>query len=102
MGFLSPKSDIRKKELKELISLSRTFVILDTPYRLKTVLSDIEAILPERDIFIGFNLTMEDEIQFRGTAKIILEKIRDISGDENFKGEYVIVVSKEIIRHNEN
>jgi 16S rRNA (cytidine1402-2'-O)-methyltransferase len=102
LGFLSPKSDIRKKELKELISLSRTFVILDTPYRLKTVLSDIEAILPERDIFIGFNLTMEDEIQFRGTAKIILEKIRDISGDENFKGEYVIVVSKEIIRHTEN
>ena len=44
---------------------------------------------------------MEDEIQFRGTAKIILEKIKDISGDENFKGEYVIVVNKEILKHTE-
>jgi 16S rRNA (cytidine1402-2'-O)-methyltransferase len=101
MGFLSPKSDIRKKELKDLNRLDRTFVILDTPYRLKTVLIDIELIMPEREIFIGFNLTMENEMQFRGNAKQVLEQINNISGEGNFKGEYVIVINKIYDKHTE-
>lgn len=101
MGFLSQKSDIRKKELKELTRLNRTFVILDAPYRLKAVLTDIESILPERDIFIGFNLTMEDEIQFRGNAKQILEQISEMTNEGNLKGEYVIVINKFYDKHTE-
>jgi 16S rRNA (cytidine1402-2'-O)-methyltransferase len=101
LGFLSPKSDIRKKELRDLDKLNRSFVILDTPYRLKTVLSDIELIMPERDIFIGFNLTMDSELHFRGNAHQILEQINEIAGEGNLKGEFVIVINKLYDKHSE-
>ena len=81
--------------------LNRSFVILDTPYRLKTVISDIDLIMPNRDIFIGFNLTMDDEKHFRGNAKQILGQINEIAGEGNLKGEFVIVINKLYDKHSE-
>lgn len=91
IGFLSPKSDIRKNELYDLKSLNKVFVLLEAPYRLKQILTDISEAFPERQVFIGFDLTMPNEKKFRGTAKKILSEI----GDENLKGEFVIVIDKE-------
>ena len=99
MGFLSQKSDIRKRKLQELKNLDKTFVILDTPYRLKAVLNDISEILPERELFIGFNLTMEEEKHFRGRAKEIIDEIDTITSGGNLKGEFVIVINKPNDKH---
>jgi len=101
LGFLSPKTDIRKKELKEISKLNKTSVILDTPYKLKTVLKDISEILAEREIFIGFDLTMETEKQLRGKANQILEEIEKYSEDKNLKGEFIIVINKQDDKHTE-
>lgn len=90
LGFLSPKSDIRKKEIYSLKNLNKVFVLLEAPYRLKQILTDLAEVFPERQIFIGFDLTMPTEKKFRGTAKDILSQI----GEENLKGEFVIVVDK--------
>jgi 16S rRNA (cytidine1402-2'-O)-methyltransferase len=94
LGFLSPKTEIRKKELKELSRLEKTSVILDTPYKLRTVLKDISEIMPERNIFLGFDLTMDSEKQFRGTANEIIAKIENMTEGKNLKGEFVIVINK--------
>lgn len=91
IGFLSPKTEIRKRELSGLKKLDRSFVLMDTPYRLKALLEDIKITFPERRICIGFNLTTESEKIFRGTAGEVLNYI----GEENLKGEFVIIINKE-------
>ncbi|MCX7610920.1 MAG: SAM-dependent methyltransferase, partial [Ignavibacterium sp.] len=40
-GWLSPKKEIRRKQLQELKVRKYTTVIMDTPYRLKTLLEDV-------------------------------------------------------------
>lgn len=94
LGFLSPKKEIREKELIELKNIERTFIVLDTPYRLTTLLNDINKHLPARNLFLGINLTMNNEMQLRGIADKILSNLTDISPDKKFKGEFVVVVDK--------
>lgn len=89
-GFLSPKSDIRKSELKALTKLERSIVLLEAPYRLKQVLSDISATFTSRRTFVAFDLTQSSETLFRGTSEDILNQI----GEENLKGEFVIIIDK--------
>ena len=94
IGFLSPKKDTRRKELSELTNLKRTFIIIDTPYRLTSVLKDLNVFFPKRKIFIGFNLTMNNEMQLRGFTSEILDHIEEITEGKKLKGEFVIVVDK--------
>lgn len=89
-GFLSPKKDIRKEELSRLAHFERPVVIMEVPYRLNAILEDISDALGERNIFVGFDLTMQTEKQFRGSAGSILMKI----GDNKLKGEFVIIIDK--------
>ncbi|MBS1518518.1 MAG: 16S rRNA (cytidine(1402)-2'-O)-methyltransferase [Bacteroidetes bacterium] len=96
-GFLSPKADIRKKQMKDFSASERVSVILDAPYRLKAVLKDIDEVFGERRIFVAFNVTQKSEKKFRGTARIILEEI----GEENLKGEFVIVIDKYNDKHDD-
>jgi|WetSurMetagenome_2_1015567.scaffolds.fasta_scaffold337527_2 16S rRNA (cytidine1402-2'-O)-methyltransferase len=94
LGFLSPKKEIREKELRDLNNIERTFVVLDTPYRLTTLINDIKQFLPARNLFLGINLTMNNEMQLRGTADKILSDLTELSPDKKFKGEFVLVVDK--------
>ena len=89
-GFLSPKSEIRKKELQSLKYLKRTIVLMEAPYRLKAILQDIKDIFVHRKIFVAFDLTMQSEKKFRGTASEILDTI----GEDNLKGEFLILIDK--------
>ena len=93
IGFLSQKKDIRKKELQNLSSVQRTFVLLETPYRLNALLSDISRELPDRELFIGLDLTTNNELHLRGNASSILSQLSE-SQNEKLKGEFVIVVRK--------
>jgi len=89
-GFLSPKAEERKRELAHIKYLDKVFVLMDAPYRLKALLKDIGEIFEQRKIFVAFNVTMEDERKFRGAAGDILDQI----GEENLKGEFVVIVDK--------
>lgn len=90
MGFLSPKSEIRKKELNDIKYFKRIIVLMEAPYRLKSILQDISDIFGQRRIFVAFDLTMQSEKKFRGTAAEILETI----GEEKLKGEFIIIIDK--------
>lgn len=88
-GWLSPKKERRRAELKQLMQERRTIVLMDTPYRLLPLLRDLaETFASTRRICIAFNLTMPDEQMFYGTA---LELYQQFSSKE-IKGEYVIVI----------
>jgi 16S rRNA (cytidine1402-2'-O)-methyltransferase len=88
-GFLSPKAEIRKSELKTIKNFEKVIAIFEAPYRLRQVLEDINQYMPERDLFIGVNLTTPAEMQLRGKASEILNSL-----EEKFKGEFVIIINK--------
>jgi len=88
-GFLSPKSDRRKTELRALRSETRTMILMDTPYRLVPLLKDVGEILGgDRKVAVAFNLTLPDENIFRGSAAELAAGF----GAERRKGEFVLVV----------
>ena len=90
LGFLSPKAEIRISELEKLKHLDKVIALMDAPYRLKAVLNDIDKVFQERKIFVAFDITMIEERKFRGSAREILDEI----GENNLKGEFVIIIDK--------
>ena len=48
-GWLSPKSDIRKKELLKLKTIKELIVIMETPYRLAAILTDVSKVFSTED-----------------------------------------------------
>lgn len=96
-GFLSPKNDIRKNEIHNLKSEDNVIVILEAPYRLRQILEDFKLIVPDRNLFVGCDLTTEKELQFRGNASEILNQL-----EENYKAEFVIVLDKIYFKKNDN
>jgi 16S rRNA (cytidine1402-2'-O)-methyltransferase len=88
-GWLSPKKDRRRAELRQLLKERRTIVLMDTPYRLAPLLRDLaETFGTARRICIAFNLTLADEQMFYGTAIELQRKL----ADKEMKGEFVIVI----------
>lgn len=89
-GWLSPKSDIRKKELLRLKSIKELIVLMETPYRLKTILTDLSKTFgTSTQIVVAFDLTLPAEKFFRGTTSEILK----IVSEKNLKGEFVLLIN---------
>lgn len=89
-GWLSPKKEIRRQQLHKLKSINEVIVILDTPYRLKSLMTDIVRVLGGKiPVVVAFQLTMKDEKFYRGTAEQILKQVET----ENLKGEFVLIVN---------
>jgi 16S rRNA (cytidine1402-2'-O)-methyltransferase len=88
-GWLSPKKERRRAELRQLLRERRTIVLMDTPYRLLPLLRDLAETFGEtRRICVALNLTLPDEKIHRGTP-VRLQKELAAGGT---KGEFVIVV----------
>lgn len=89
-GWLSPKKDIRRKQLFDLRKRRETIILMDTPYRLKTLLSDIVKLMGERTpVVLAYELTKEKEKFYRGTALNVF----NAAEKENLKGEFVLIVN---------
>jgi 16S rRNA (cytidine1402-2'-O)-methyltransferase len=86
-GFLSRISEERENEITQLAKVRKTVVLLDTPYRLKIILEAFAKIIPERNAYIGMNLTMPSETHHYGTFQELYSKLKN----EKFKAEYVLV-----------
>jgi 16S rRNA (cytidine1402-2'-O)-methyltransferase len=90
-GWLSPKKDIRRKQLLDLKKRKETIVLMDTPYRLKTLMTDVVKILGANiPCVLAFELTKSGEKFYRGNAGNILKH----ADKENLKGEFVLILYK--------
>ncbi|PJA98407.1 MAG: 16S rRNA (cytidine(1402)-2'-O)-methyltransferase [Ignavibacteriales bacterium CG_4_9_14_3_um_filter_30_11] len=88
-GWLSPKKDIRRQQLFKLKSIKEVIVLMDTPYRLKSLMFDIVKMLGKNiPVVVAFELTMKGERFYRGTAESILKQVEA----KNLKGEFVLIV----------
>ncbi|NLV68854.1 MAG: 16S rRNA (cytidine(1402)-2'-O)-methyltransferase [Spirochaetes bacterium] len=87
-GFLSKKPGRRKNELSRMREHEGIIVIYESPHRIKKVLADIAEIFPDREIFIGREMTkkFEEFIALRGdTIPSMLENLKDM-------GEFAIAI----------
>lgn len=92
-GFLSPKKEVRRKELYTLKSFEFPFVLMDTPYRLKNLLIDLISYFPDRDISLSMNLSTESERILYGKPVELMAKIEEIYRTGKISEEFVIVVN---------
>ena len=89
-GWLSPKTEIRKKELSRLKSIHELIILMETPYRLKTILKDISDVFGNKtDTVLAFDLTLSTEKFFRGSVSEILKTAQS----QNLKGEFVLLIN---------
>lgn len=85
-GFLSRKKEERILQLNRLSTEKRTVVLFETPYRLIPLLESAAEIMPDRQAYIGCNLTLPFETHHYGSFKELYEKLKN----SKFKGEFVI------------
>lgn len=88
-GWLSPKKERRRAELRQLMQEKRTIVLMDTPYRLVSLLRDLaDTFGTDRRVSIALDLTTPEEEIHHGTP---VDLLRRFSSDER-KREFVIVI----------
>lgn len=88
-SFLSQKKELREKELRDLIKRKECIILMESPYRLNNIIELFKKIIPKRNIYIPFNLTMDDEKFFYGKPEYV-EK--EIIKNNIKKGEFLIVI----------
>ncbi len=89
-GWLSPKTDIRKKELLRLKGIKELLVVMETPYRLAAILTDVVKIFGvSTQICVAYNLTLPTEKFYRGKAAEVLKTIQS----QKLKGEFVLLIN---------
>ncbi len=88
-GWLSQKREQRRRQLEELKGEKRTMLLMDTPYRLLPLLSDLVDVLgEEREVCVAVDLTKPTEEFLRGRAKQVLEQVKGWKE----KKEFIVVV----------
>jgi 16S rRNA (cytidine1402-2'-O)-methyltransferase len=89
VGFLPHKSGQRRNKLEALKGVSGTLVFYESPYRIEKLLSELNAVYPERQVVLARELTKKFEEFLRGTPAELLEVARKRS----VKGEFVVLVA---------
>lgn len=91
-GFLPAKSNLRRKALEAVKTVSATLVFYESSHRIADCLSDLQQVLGEqRQLVIARELTKLYEQFYRGTAA---ELQQQMMRDENMRrGEFVVMVA---------
>ncbi len=88
-GWLSPKKDIRRNELHGLKKINEVIVLMETPYRLRKILKEIESNFGKnQQVVLAYELTTKKEKIFRGNIK----EIADYAEKNQLKGEFVLLI----------
>ncbi|MCB0365118.1 MAG: methyltransferase [Bdellovibrionaceae bacterium] len=85
-GFISPKTEERIEQLRQLKSTKVPVVLMDTPYRLKKMLTELDGELGEHTVLLGLNLSQENEVFLEGRPGRVL---KDLPCD---KAEFVLIL----------
>lgn len=88
-GFLPRQPAERKGQLTHLRALRFPLVLMDTPYRLQSLLDEIASIFGNgQTITLACDLTLPTEKIFRGTVKEIQAKVR------GRKAEFILILHR--------
>ncbi|AFN74415.1 Uroporphyrin-III C/tetrapyrrole (Corrin/Porphyrin) methyltransferase [Melioribacter roseus P3M-2] len=88
-GWISPKKDLRRRDLMRLKEIKELIVLMETPYRLVKILEDVTMHFgSSKQVVLAYNLTQKDEEFIRGTAGEAL----NVAKSRNLKGEFVLII----------
>ena len=87
-GYLPNRGEPRRALLKKLGAEEETVVVFETPHRIRETLAELEALLPDRELALGRELTKLHETWYRGTPA----QVRTQLGTED-RGEMVLVLA---------
>ena len=88
VGFIPADNETREKKWKELAKENRSFVLMDTPYRLTKMLEELERHLPQRKCVIAVDTSLESEVVLEGRPSELLQTLR------GQKAEFILWVQK--------
>jgi len=87
VGFLPREKEERKKALDSLRTIDMPIILMDTPYRLQKILEEVGQVFGKnRNITLGMNITLENEIFLRGSVSEVVRQINQK------KAEFVLVI----------
>jgi len=88
-GFLSPKAKRRQKRLQRLLGSGMIFVVYESPYRIIDLCKELGEFCPNRNIFVGRELTKKFEQCIFGRADEVLSKLAAM---DRIRGEFTVLV----------
>lgn len=88
-GFPPAKAGRRRTFLADLAAARGTVVLYEAPHRLAATLTDISAVMGERQVVVARELTKFYEEFLRGTAG----QVRDLVQDGKERGEVALLIS---------
>ena len=98
-GWLSPKKEVRRSQLNSLKSTKELLIIMETPYRLQALLSDVLKTFSKKQfIVIAFKLTQKEEKFYRGSVSDVISATSKIKS----KGEFVLLLDNRNRKRMEN
>ncbi len=94
-GFLPATSAAREKTIRNFLAHSLPVVFFESPYRIMKLMEDLRKIVPEREIFVGRELTKINEECLCGKVDDIASIMTERSERDHkkLKGEFVLVLS---------
>lgn len=85
-GFLPVDKDERQKAVVRVSKEKRPMVLMDTPYRLERLLSELAQVMPQRIGLLGLNLTSAEEVVLEESLQNLQKKV------VGKKAEFVLLV----------
>jgi 16S rRNA (cytidine1402-2'-O)-methyltransferase len=87
-GFLPHKGTNRSDMLDKVMNSENLPILYESPHRLMKLIEEINAIDPNREIFITKELTKKYQKRYRGKASDILEELKATV----IRGEWVVII----------
>jgi len=88
VGFLSHKSQIKTDKLRQILDDGFVSILYESPKRIVDLLKILHSLNPTRQLFVAKEISKLHEQHHIGTAKDILEILKDTS----IKGEWIVVI----------
>ncbi len=88
-GFLPARSGTRQATLTMLLESGQPVIFFEAPHRLRDCLQAIDALAPDRQVFVARELTKRFETCLVGTAAELVEKM---DAAEQWRGEVVCIL----------
>ena len=98
LGFLSRTSKARRAELAAVVDFPGTLILYESPHRLLACLADMEAVLGDRPVAVGRELTKLYEEVWRGP---ISGARAEFGARDRIRGEITLVVGGQTVGSDE-
>jgi 16S rRNA (cytidine1402-2'-O)-methyltransferase len=80
-GFLPAAQELRQAELKDLVHEPRAMVLMDTPYRLSRLVTELAQVLPQRRALLTLDLTAPTEKILEGSLNELATSVAETKAE---------------------